>query len=277
MYKPETNFELYLGRFIRGFLPYLSQYTYVFTAERARVAGMRVEDSYEQKFFREPYVAWHIYAQYFHPTTLLERVRNINVYRKHNVIFKGFSLPDWAQSKDTEGFDTDIYSRKIWDQAWHEFKSEQTPAQFNVQSLEPNLINLARWEHWGKGLSSRFFYNEVPKPMWFRNGGRLEDPEKHLFSFTHGDQGSEDLFGFDTSTPEGQKFLLNEIKYWKQVTPEMMKNVPEEIEAFDVKPQISSEPHFQRSWNHYRKFQFNFRINHLIESGDLEKDDLLKA
>ena len=50
----------------------------------------------EQKFFREAYVNWHVYAQYFHPTTLLERVRNVNAYRKHNVLFKGFSMPDWA-------------------------------------------------------------------------------------------------------------------------------------------------------------------------------------
>ena len=96
MYRPETTFEMYLGRFMRGVAPYLSQFTYQFHAERARSAGMRVEDTYEQKFFREAYVNWHVYAQYFHPTTLLERVRNVNAYRKHNVLFKGFSMPDWA-------------------------------------------------------------------------------------------------------------------------------------------------------------------------------------
>jgi len=40
-------------------------------------------------------------------------------------------------------------------------------------------------EHWGKGNSSRLFYNELPKPRWSRHGGHLDDPEKNLYSFTH--------------------------------------------------------------------------------------------
>ncbi len=165
----------------------------------------------------------------------------------------------------------------MWDEAWNDFKSEQTPAQFNVQSLEPNIINLARYENWGKGLSSRFFYNEVPKPTWLRHGGRLENPDKHLYSFTHGNLGSEDLFGFDTSTPEGQKRLIDEIKYWKRVTPQTFENIPDDIDALELSNDPPTEPHFQRTWNHYRRFQFNLRLNHLVESGDLEKSDVEKA
>lgn len=207
MYKPESTWEIYLGRFLRGTIPYLSHFSYKFHAETARHGGFRVEDNYDQKFFREPFIAWHIYAQYFHPTTLLERVRDVNFYRKTNTLFKGFKVPDWAQSRTRDGFDTDAYSRKIWEEAWNDFRSEWTPMQFNGQRLEPNIIQYFRFEHWGKGHSSRFFYNEKPKPAYWRHGGTLEDPERHLFSFTEADQGREDLFGFDNSTPEGQKFL----------------------------------------------------------------------
>jgi hypothetical protein len=47
---------------MRGIMPYLSHFTYKYHAERARVAGLRVEDTYDQKFFREPYITWHIFA-----------------------------------------------------------------------------------------------------------------------------------------------------------------------------------------------------------------------
>jgi len=43
-------------------------------------------------------------------------------------------------------------------------------------------------EQWGKGFSSRLFYNEVPNPTWLRHGGHLDDPDKWLYSFTHANQ-----------------------------------------------------------------------------------------
>ena len=76
--------------------------------------GLRVEDVYCNKFHKEPYVMNHIYAQYFHPETLLERVRDVAFYRRPRTIFKGFRVPDWAQSQKMHGWDVDAYSRQAW-------------------------------------------------------------------------------------------------------------------------------------------------------------------
>ena len=45
------------------------------------IIGIRIEDVYCNKFHKEPYIMHHIYAQYFHPETLLERVRDVRFYR----------------------------------------------------------------------------------------------------------------------------------------------------------------------------------------------------
>jgi len=73
------------------------------------------------------------------------------------------------------------------------------------ERLEPNIIQWFRFEQWGKGASSRLFYNEVPHPTWFRYGGHLDNPEKVLYSFTHADQDQQMIFGIDTTTEEGRE------------------------------------------------------------------------
>ena len=89
---------------------------------------MRVEDMYDQKFWKEQFISWHIYAQNFHPTTLHERVRDVRFYRLPHVLFKGFYAPDWAKNNiRAEGNDIDLYSRQLWNKAQQEFKSEWTP------------------------------------------------------------------------------------------------------------------------------------------------------
>lgn len=158
-------------------IPYLSKFTYQFHVEKARLAGLRVEDIYEQKFFREPFVFWHIYAQNFHPHTLHERVRDVTFYRTPHVIFKGMYVPDWAKSHKNDQWDVDSYSRSAWEKAYTEFKSEWTPTAENVQRLEPNPLNWLRFEYWGKGISSRLFFNEVPNPQVYRHGGHLDNIE----------------------------------------------------------------------------------------------------
>ncbi len=99
----------------------------------------------------------------------------MHFYRKTNTLFKGFSVPDWAKSHETDGFDMDIYSRMAWKNAMDDMKSEWTPMPFSGERLEPNPLQWARHEHFGKGHSSRFFYNEEPNPAIWRHGGRLED------------------------------------------------------------------------------------------------------
>lgn len=75
-----------------------------------------------------------------------------------------------------------------WNNALQDMKAEWTPMPFAGERLEPNLLNALRFEHWGKGHSSRLFYNEVPKPMWHRHGGHLDDKEKVLYSFKWANQ-----------------------------------------------------------------------------------------
>jgi hypothetical protein len=98
MYKPRNAIERVFSKFMFAIIPYLSKYTYQFHVEKARLAGFKVEDMYEQRFWKENYIFWHVYAQNFHPCTLTERIREVKFYRNPNVLFKGMYVPDWAQS-----------------------------------------------------------------------------------------------------------------------------------------------------------------------------------
>lgn len=120
----------------------------------------------------------HIYAQYFHPETLLERVRDVRFYRLPRTLFKGFTVPDWARPKEKHGWEIDIYSRQAWDDAMDDVRSEITPAPFAGDRLGPNPLMLFRAEFFGGGNSARLFYNEVPHPTWWRaNGHMFDNPE----------------------------------------------------------------------------------------------------
>jgi len=41
-----------------------------------------------------------------------------------------------------------------------DMKSEWTPTGTNNQRVEPNPLSWFRFEYWGKGISSRLFFNE---------------------------------------------------------------------------------------------------------------------
>jgi hypothetical protein len=187
VFNPRNKVEMFFSSALRYIHPYLAFCTYRFHVEKARESGLRIEDFYCNKFHKEPYIQYHIYAQYFHPDTLLERVRDVNFYRRPRTLFKGFKVPDWATSDKRHGWEMDAYSRQAWDNAMSDFNSEWTPMQFTGERMEPNIIEWFRFEQWGKGSSSRLFYNEVPHPTWFRYGGHLDNPEDTLYSFTKAD------------------------------------------------------------------------------------------
>mmetsp|Transcript_715 Transcript_715/g.837 ORF Transcript_715/g.837 Transcript_715/m.837 type:complete len:353 (-) Transcript_715:33-1091(-) len=240
---------------------------------------MKVEDHYYNKFFRESYINWHIYAQNFHPSTLNERVRAVHFYRKPKTLFKGFSVPDWAQAQKRDGYDIDVqYSIKAWENAMNEFRSEWTPMPFAGERVDPNVINWFRIEQIGKGLSSRLFYNETPKPTWHRYGGNLDDPEKTLYSFKYGDQAHQNPLGFDTSTKEGRESLEAEVQRWKQMTPEVYEAYGfDKSDGNQLNKYISSEPHFQRALTHYRAYELQQRIEAAIEAGSLTQQEVNSA
>ena len=265
MYKPRSTLEQYFGKVVHSCLPFLSFFTYRFHVERARASGVRLEDHYYHKFFREPYITWHIYAQNFHPSTLNDRIRSVHFYRKTKTLFKGFTVPDWAQGQKMDGYDVDVhYSRKEW-----------TPMPFSGERLDPNMLNWFRFEQIGKGFSSRLFYNEVHKPTWHRHGGHLDNPEKTLHSFKYGDQEHEDSLGFDVSTKAGRDALAAEVQRWKQMTPELY-----EAHGFDENTgkqknrYISTEPHFQRALTHYRTYVMQQKIEGAVEAGKLTQEEV---
>jgi hypothetical protein len=184
--------------------------------------GIRMEDFYMNKFHKEPYIQFHIFGQHFHPDSLLERVREVAFYRRPRTLFKGFKVPDWATSEKNTDWQLDTYSRQAWENALHDLHSEWTPMQFVGERQEPNIIQWFRLEQWGKGNSSRLFYNEVPHPTWIRYGGHLDDPEKTLYSFTHADQEHKMLFGMDTTTEEGREAFKAEWEAMCQMVPELV-------------------------------------------------------
>ena len=67
----------------------------------------------------------------------------------------------------------------------HEFLGETTPMPFFGERQEPNPLEWFRLEQFGKGSSSRLFYNEVPKTNWFRHNGHMDDIDETVYSFTN--------------------------------------------------------------------------------------------
>jgi hypothetical protein len=149
MINPRNKFETYVSTALKTINPYLAYVTYRFHVEKAREIGIRVEDFYTHKFHKEPYVMWHIYAQYFHPDTLLERVRNVSFYRRPRTLFKGFRVPDWATADKMYGWESDSYSLQAWDNAMADFNAEITPMQFVGERQEPNPLQWFRLEQFG--------------------------------------------------------------------------------------------------------------------------------
>ena len=99
-------------------------------------------------------------------------------YRYPRTLFKGFTVPDWARSKEKHGWEIDPYSRHAWDNALEDLHSEWTPAPFSGDRQKPNPLQMLRSEFYGSGFSSRLFYNEVPQPSWWRSSGHLfQNPE----------------------------------------------------------------------------------------------------
>ena len=196
----------------------------------------------------------------------------MHFYRRPRTIFKGFKVPDWATAEKSKGWELDTYSRAAWDQALHEMSSEWTPTQFTGERLEPNVLQWLRFEQWGKGMSSRLFYNEVPKPNWNRHRGHLDDPEKNLYSFTHADQEPQMLFGIDTTTPEGREQFKKEWETACEIVPELISK-DDMVYPHEHAQYVSNEPHFQRVWQHYRHHTFQARFAHLVSEGEISEED----
>lgn len=199
-------------------------------------------------------------------------MREVNFYRRPRTLFKGFKVPDWATAEKTHGWEVDAYSRQAWENAMHDLNSEWTPMQFTGERMEPNILNWFRLEQWGKGTSSRLFYNETPKPTWFRYGGHLDNPETTLHSFTKADQEHQFAFGMDTTTPEGRDLFKKEWETACQLVPEMISK-EDMVYPHEHQRYLSEEPHFRRVWQHYRDHIFRLRFAYLVQEGKISEAD----
>ena len=229
----------------------------------------------------------HIFAQHFHPEALLERVRDVGFYRRPRTLFKGFKVPDWATSDRMNGWQVDAYSRQAWDNAMAEFNSEWTPMQFFGERQEPNIIEWFRLEQFGKGSSSRLFYNEVPNPTWMRHSGHLynKDASKEeinkemydtLYSFTNADQDKQIHINIDTTTEEGRKAFKAEYEALSLCAPEIVR-MEDMVYPHEVSKFPSTEPHFQRIWQYYRDYAIKQNMAIALEKGLVSDTDVALA
>lgn len=105
-----------------------------------------------------------------------------------------------------------------------------------------------------------------------QNKDNERERDRQLYSFTHANQEQRMVFGFDTTTPEGQAAFRAEWDIMAELAPEMVKKedlvFPHELPA-----QISNEPHFRRVWQHYRSHMFRARYALAVEAGTISSDD----
>lgn len=153
-----------------------------------------------------------------------------------------------------------------------DLSAEWTPMQFFGERQEPNIIEWFRLEQFGKGASSRLFYNEVPHPTWLRHNGHLDNPEEVLYSFTHANQDQQIIFGIDTTTEEGRKQFKAEYDALHALAPEIIKKedfcYPHEAGKI-----VPDEPHFQRIWHLYRVHTLKKAIAKAVEEGKISQGD----
>jgi len=153
-------------------------------------------------------------------------------------------VPEWATAqKATDGWQVDAYSREAWDQALGDFNAEATPMPFFGERQEPNPLQWLRLEQFGKGMSSRLFYNEVPNTTWMRHQGHMDNIDETLYSFTNADQGRQMLFGMDTTTEEGRELYRQEYEALSAIAPEILKK-EDMIYPHELPKPINTEAHF---------------------------------
>ena len=115
--------------------------------------------------------------------------------------------------------------------------------QFIGERVEANAIEWLRLENFGKGLSSRLFFNEQPQINWLRHGGAVDNMEEELYSFNNANQTPNIVFGVDTTTEEGRAKFKDEWDQLHQLAPEIIRK-EDFLYPHEMGAQISTEPYF---------------------------------
>lgn len=76
----------------------------------------------------------------------------------------------------------------------------------------------------------------------------------------------------DTTTEEGRAAFKAEYEALAELAPEMIKK-EDMVFPHEMAPQISSEPHFQRVWKHYRSHALKSAICAAIDDGAITAED----
>lgn len=153
---------------------------------------------------------------------------------------------------------------------------EATPSPFFGERQEPNPLQWFRLEQFGKGMSSRLFYNEVPNTTWMRHQGHMDNIDETLYSFTHADQGRPMLFGMDTTTEEGRELFRQEYEALSEICPEILKK-EDIIFPHELPKPINTEAHFQRVWRTYQCHTLKNETKAAVAAGKCSEEDMIAA
>lgn len=170
----------------------------------------------------------------------------------------------------------DAYSREAWDNALADFHAESTPMQFTGERQEANVIQWFRLEQFGKGMSSRLFFNEQPQINWLRHNGHVDNMKEELYSFNNANQTPNIVFGIDTTTAEGREKFKAEWDQLHALAPEIIKK-EDFMYPHEMGGNLSTEPYFRRIWQHYREHALKAQIQQAVDEGTVSSYDADQA
>ena len=144
--------------------------------------------------------------------------------------------------------------------------------QFTGERQEANVIQWFRLEQFGKGMSSRLFFNEQPQINWLRHNGHVDNMQEELYSFNNANQTPNIVFGIDTTTAEGREKFKAEWDALHALAPEIIKK-EDFLYPHEMGGQLSTEPYFRRIWQHYREHSLKAQIQQAVDEGSVSASD----
>jgi len=140
--------------------------------------------------------------------------------------------------------------------------------QFTGERVEATILQWFRLENFGKGLSSRLFFNEQPQINWLRHSGHVDNMEEELYSFNNANQTPNVVFGIDTTTEEGRAKFKEQWEELHALAPQIIKK-EDFLYPHEMGAQISTEPYFQRLWKYYREHTLKQQIELAVTEGNV--------
>ena len=157
----------------------------------------------------------------------------------------------------------------------HDFHSETTPMPRWKLCQDPNPLQWFRLEQFGKGNSSRLYYNEVPNPWFHRHNGKFDTERRDelLYSFTSADIAQKTDYGIDTTTEEGRKKWTDMHNDLAAMCPELAQGDGKVVFPHEIPVTVPEEAHMQRVWSIYRSYVVTTAIDAAVDEGKLSADD----